>query len=274
LEEDSDDDMHIHILFLPPRNSSSRDVLLHLVVHNAILDCHCLGALRQNGLLMSFPYVCPEPVLVKSSFIYINGSKRPFFHLGVFEALHASCGESAENEKNKQTRTRNGAGVSVRVRLKHDDGLPRQARDKTTTEELKPNRKEREREREREREAVSFLNPAHLAPHAGVAYRDCRSLPCRASRTSNHPNTDVHHTNVLELGELRWRCDEFALGGNRNKLVHEVEALRKTPLSFELFLCMSRACLGKKDDFQYKMAPVGRFPYRDTDVVEPTVCIR
>ena len=29
----------------------------------------------------SFPYVCPEPVLVKSSFIYINGSKRPFFHL-------------------------------------------------------------------------------------------------------------------------------------------------------------------------------------------------
>jgi hypothetical protein len=26
----------------------------------------------------SFPYVCPEPVLVKSSFLYINGSKRPF----------------------------------------------------------------------------------------------------------------------------------------------------------------------------------------------------
>jgi hypothetical protein len=23
-----------------------------------------------------FPYVCPEPVLVKSSFIYINGSKK------------------------------------------------------------------------------------------------------------------------------------------------------------------------------------------------------
>ena len=27
---------------------------------------------------MSFPYVCPEPVLVKCSFLYINGSNRPF----------------------------------------------------------------------------------------------------------------------------------------------------------------------------------------------------
>ena len=37
--------------------------------------------LRQNGLCLSFPYVCPEPVLAKSSFLYINGSKRPLFHL-------------------------------------------------------------------------------------------------------------------------------------------------------------------------------------------------
>jgi hypothetical protein len=25
-----------------------------------------------------FPYVCPEPVLVKCSFLYINGGKMPF----------------------------------------------------------------------------------------------------------------------------------------------------------------------------------------------------
>jgi hypothetical protein len=25
---------------------------------------------------LSFPYVCPEPVLVKCSFLYVNGSKR------------------------------------------------------------------------------------------------------------------------------------------------------------------------------------------------------
>jgi hypothetical protein len=36
---------------------------------------------RKRSFFWSFPYVCPEPVLVKSSFIYINGSKRPFFHL-------------------------------------------------------------------------------------------------------------------------------------------------------------------------------------------------
>jgi hypothetical protein len=28
---------------------------------------------------LSFPYVCPEPVLVKRAFLYINGAKRPFF---------------------------------------------------------------------------------------------------------------------------------------------------------------------------------------------------
>ena len=28
---------------------------------------------------LSFPYVCPEPVLVKCSVLYINGAKRPFF---------------------------------------------------------------------------------------------------------------------------------------------------------------------------------------------------
>ena len=32
--------------------------------------------MRQTRLLFSFPYVCPEPVLVKRSFLYINGAKR------------------------------------------------------------------------------------------------------------------------------------------------------------------------------------------------------
>ena len=34
--------------------------------------------LRENGLFLSFPYVRPEPVLVKRSFLYTNGSSRPF----------------------------------------------------------------------------------------------------------------------------------------------------------------------------------------------------
>jgi|EP01046_Picozoa_sp_COSAG06_P069213 hypothetical protein len=40
----------------------------------------CVRAQKSTGgfVLWSFPYVCPEPVLVKSSFLYINGSKRPF----------------------------------------------------------------------------------------------------------------------------------------------------------------------------------------------------
>ena len=33
---------------------------------------------EKTASFLSFPYVCPEPVLAKCSFIYINGSKMPF----------------------------------------------------------------------------------------------------------------------------------------------------------------------------------------------------
>ena len=32
----------------------------------------------KRSFILSFPCVCPEPVLVKYSFLYINGAKRPF----------------------------------------------------------------------------------------------------------------------------------------------------------------------------------------------------
>ena len=34
---------------------------------------------EKRHLFLRFPYVCPEPVLAKYSFLYINGSKMPFF---------------------------------------------------------------------------------------------------------------------------------------------------------------------------------------------------
>jgi hypothetical protein len=47
---------------------------------NNLVHVRCLD-LQQNGLFLSFPYVCSEPFLVKRAFSYINGAKRPFFHL-------------------------------------------------------------------------------------------------------------------------------------------------------------------------------------------------
>jgi hypothetical protein len=47
---------------------------------------HCVdrvGSATKRSFFELSPYVCPEPVLVKSSFIYINGFKRPFFRLAV-----------------------------------------------------------------------------------------------------------------------------------------------------------------------------------------------
>jgi hypothetical protein len=33
----------------------------------------------KTASFFEFPYVCPEPVLAKRSFLYINGAKMPFF---------------------------------------------------------------------------------------------------------------------------------------------------------------------------------------------------
>eukprot|EP01046_Picozoa_sp_COSAG06_P004796 COSAG06_NODE_207_length_20219_cov_8.734841_8_plen_223_part_00 len=46
----------------------------HAVFH----EVHWNLEVHWNGLFWSFLYVCPEPVLVKCSFLYINGSKGPF----------------------------------------------------------------------------------------------------------------------------------------------------------------------------------------------------
>jgi hypothetical protein len=54
-------------------------LLLSLLLPFPFLMCSLSDTLLTQFL--SFPYVCPEPVLVKSSFVYINGEKRPFCHL-------------------------------------------------------------------------------------------------------------------------------------------------------------------------------------------------
>jgi hypothetical protein len=38
-----------------------------------------MSLVRKTASFLSFLYVCPEPVLAKGSFLYINGSKIPFF---------------------------------------------------------------------------------------------------------------------------------------------------------------------------------------------------
>ena len=42
---------------------------------NAIVFHDKKCALEKGDYFLSFPYVCPEPVLVKCSFLYINGAK-------------------------------------------------------------------------------------------------------------------------------------------------------------------------------------------------------
>jgi hypothetical protein len=73
-----------HILREPPKRdfvSYRVDPQLHpaSVVSKAVSKDNTV--LQENGQFLIFPYVCPEPVLVKRSLLYINGSKRPFSHL-------------------------------------------------------------------------------------------------------------------------------------------------------------------------------------------------
>jgi hypothetical protein len=44
-----------------------------------------------------FPYVCPEPVLVKRSFLEINGSKRPFLRSPLCREVGAAAACEADN---------------------------------------------------------------------------------------------------------------------------------------------------------------------------------
>jgi hypothetical protein len=46
-------------------------------------DDYLLLTVFLRSFFECFPYVCPEPVLVNSSFLCINGSKRPFSYLAV-----------------------------------------------------------------------------------------------------------------------------------------------------------------------------------------------
>ena len=98
--------------------------------------------LRENGFL-SFPYVCPEPVLVKRWLLYINGSKSPFSYLCPWndmipdrrapeidvEVLQAGGENTAHNSLSCQIEIwRKSDDWPRQARDRHDDG-PRQARD-------------------------------------------------------------------------------------------------------------------------------------------------
>jgi hypothetical protein len=50
----------------------------HLTPSRLAQLSNALAPEEKRSFCWSFPYVCPEPVLVKCSFLYINGSKRPF----------------------------------------------------------------------------------------------------------------------------------------------------------------------------------------------------
>jgi hypothetical protein len=47
-------------------------------LRTVVRGLHALAVLHKTPTFWSFPYACPEPVLVKRSFLYIKGSKRAF----------------------------------------------------------------------------------------------------------------------------------------------------------------------------------------------------
>jgi hypothetical protein len=87
---------------------------------------HPNGPEVNRSFFMSFPYVCPEPVLAKRSFIYINGSKRPFLLTG--RSTYRSNARR-QYRLNAAWQMKNGALVSEFSGVRNDD-LPRQAQDK------------------------------------------------------------------------------------------------------------------------------------------------
>jgi hypothetical protein len=58
-----------------------------------------VGFFEKTALFLSFPYVCPEPVLVKRLFLYMNGYKIPFSHQATFRvSAEVWIGSAIEQE--------------------------------------------------------------------------------------------------------------------------------------------------------------------------------
>ena len=82
---------------------------IHLFPHHPVEPrrCHagCKAKLKNNASLFEcFPYVCPEPVLVKRSHLYIDGSKRlPF-------SLTCRSHAGAASTSRRRRRGRSGSG--------------------------------------------------------------------------------------------------------------------------------------------------------------------
>ena len=60
-------------------SSKLRDATATVLDAPALRDRRIAAEVRKTASFLSFPCVCPEPVLAKCSFLYINGSKMPFF---------------------------------------------------------------------------------------------------------------------------------------------------------------------------------------------------
>eukprot|EP01046_Picozoa_sp_COSAG06_P054642 COSAG06_NODE_9795_length_1814_cov_3.251895_1_plen_127_part_00 len=57
------------------------------------------GVCKKTVSLLSFPCVCPEPVLVKRLFLYMNGYKIPFSHQATFRvSAEVWIGSAIEQE--------------------------------------------------------------------------------------------------------------------------------------------------------------------------------
>jgi hypothetical protein len=77
----------------------------------------------ENGLFLSFPYVCPEPVLAKSSFLYINGEAN---------ATAATGSNSSNSSNSKQQQQQQATAVlpcpsqrlGIELPLSHQRDLP------------------------------------------------------------------------------------------------------------------------------------------------------
>jgi hypothetical protein len=79
--------MGTHILVVTDDDKPKADALaeelgMEIFSHRGNLrpPYYTIDSVRKTAhLFLSFPYVCPEPVLAKCSFLYTNGSQMPFF---------------------------------------------------------------------------------------------------------------------------------------------------------------------------------------------------
>jgi hypothetical protein len=190
-----------------------------------------------------FPYVCPEPVLAKSSFIYINGAQTRVSLPQLWRRRSAAASKCSAGTSR----------ASARVRYTSSAACPL-SRPCTPVGYCRHREETRPLDSTSHRSQLATLQGNTVFIQAFFCCVCARSLSWQMNTcfirngARNRSHTDVRqvHTYLVSLPSARAASHQHSPVRQRiTKPLKVRDGLQKTRFFLQLVLCLSRACLGE-----------------------------